>query len=157
MPKVHPPKQIKDLRNISGLFTFNKIQEKLIGELVLSDMKTTIDPSQYANQSGVSLQSYLNNIINKILLNTDNNSTEATAVSATMFDWQDAFPRQCPKIGVNSFIKCGVRPSLIPVIINYFQNRRMYVKWHNHVSHKEHLNGGGPQGSILGNLEYLAQ
>ena len=33
----------------------------------------------------------------------------------------------------------------------------MYVKWHNHVSHKEHLNGGGPQGSILGNFEYLAQ
>ena len=96
-------------------------------------------------------------MINKILVETDNNSAEATAVIATMFDWQDAFPRQCPKIGVESFIKCGVRPSLIPVIINYFQNRKIYVNWHHHVSPEEHLNGGGLQGSIIGNLEYLAQ
>ena len=33
----------------------------------------------------------------------------------------------------------------------------MYVKWHNHVSHEQHLNGGGPRGSIIKNLEYLAQ
>ena len=33
----------------------------------------------------------------------------------------------------------------------------MHVKWHNHLSHEQHLNGGGPQGSIIGNLEYLAQ
>ena len=52
---------------------------------------------------------------------------------------------------------CGVRPSPIPVIIKYFQNRKMYVKWHIHVSHKEYLKNGGPQGSILRNLEYLAQ
>ena len=94
VPKVHPPKFLKDLRNISGLVTFNKIQEKLISELILSDMKTALDPSQYANQSGVSLQHYLINMINKILTDTDNSSTEATAVIATMFDWQDAFPRQ---------------------------------------------------------------
>lgn len=96
-------------------------------------------------------------MINKILTDTDNSSTEATAVIATMFDWQDAFPRQCPEMGVESFLKGGVRPSLIPVFINYFQNRKMHVKWHNHLSHEQHLNGGGPQGSIIGNIEYLAQ
>ena len=71
VPKVHPPKLLKDLRNISGLVTFNKVQEKLIGELILSDMKTTIDPAQYVNQPGVSLQHYLINMINKILVETD--------------------------------------------------------------------------------------
>ena len=74
-----------------------------------------------------------------------------------MFDWQDAFPRQCPQLGIESFLKCGVRPLLIPVLINYFQGRKMYVKWHNKLSHEQHLNGGGPQGSIFGILEYLAQ
>ena len=49
-------------------------------------MKTALDPSQYANQSGVCLQHYLINMINKILNHTDNSSTEATAVIATMFD-----------------------------------------------------------------------
>ena len=91
------------------------------------------------------------------LTDTEPNSTEFTAVIATMFDWQDAFPRQCPKLGIEAFLKCGVRPSLIPVLINYFQDRKMYVKWHNKISHEQHLNGGGPQGSIFGILEYLAQ
>ena len=50
VPKVHPPNFFKDLRNISGLVIFNKIQEKLITELILSDMKTTLDPSMKINQ-----------------------------------------------------------------------------------------------------------
>ena len=33
----------------------------------------------------------------------------------------------------------------------------MYVKWHNHKSHEQHLNVGGPQGSIIWNQEYIAQ
>ena len=120
-------------------------------------MKANLDPAQYANQAGVSLQHYLINMIHKILLDTECKSTEASPVIATMFDWQDAFPRQCPKLGIEAFMKCGVRSSLLSVLINYFQNRKMYVKWHNHVSHEQHLNGGGPQGSIIGNQEYLAQ
>ena len=60
-------------------------------------------------------------MINKILSSTDSNSSEVTAVLATMIDWSDAFPRQCPYLGIDSFIQCGVRPSLIPVLINYFQ------------------------------------
>ena len=157
VPKVFPPKLIKNLRNISGLVTFNKVEEQLIGKLIMSDMKESLDPAQYANQHAISLQHYLINMIHKILSDTESKSTEATAVLATMFDWQDAFPRQCPKLGIEAFIRCGVRPSLIPVLINYFQNRKMVVKWHNKCSHEQQLNGGGPQGSIFGNLEYLAQ
>ena len=33
----------------------------------------------------------------------------------------------------------------------------MYVKWHNKLSHEQHLNRGGPQGSIFGILEYLVK
>ena len=33
-------------------------------------------------------------------------------------------------MGVESFIRNGIRPSLIPVIIKYFQGKRMRVKWH---------------------------
>ena len=72
-------------------------------------------------------------------------------------DWNNAFPRQCPKLGINSFIKNGVRPSLIPVLINYFQEREMTVKWHGCQSMPREINGGGPQGGTLGILEYLSQ
>ena len=52
VPKIHPPKLMKYLRSISGLMTLNKIQEKMIVELIVSDVKKTLDPSQYGNQKG---------------------------------------------------------------------------------------------------------
>ena len=51
----------------------------------------------------------------------------------------------------------GVRPSLIPTLINYFQGRQMFVKWHGKHSKSRKLNGGGPQGGTLGILEFLSQ
>ena len=95
---------------------------------------------------------------NTILSDTDNNSRgEITAVIATLFDWKEAFPRQCPKLGIEAFIKCGDRPALIPVLINYLQGRTMKVKWNGEISSERTLNGGGPQGSTFGIWEYLAQ
>ena len=50
VPKVFPPKQIDDLRNISGLINLDKIAEKIISKMMIEDMRKNIDPSQYANQ-----------------------------------------------------------------------------------------------------------
>ena len=72
-------------------------------------------------------------------------------------NWKEAFDRQCPKLGIESFQKCGVRPSLIPLLTNYFQDRKIRVKWHGLISYVKNINGGGPQGSLFGILEYLAQ
>ena len=73
-----------------------------------------------------------------------------------MIDWKQAFDRQCPKIGVESFMKNGVRKSLLPLLVNYLQNRKMYVKWMGELSEMKDLNGGGPQGALWGILEYLS-
>ena len=51
--------------------TFNEIMEKVIGELLVSDIIENLDPAQYANQQGVSLQHYLIKMINGILTDTD--------------------------------------------------------------------------------------
>ena len=56
--KVVPTKYLKNLRSISGLVTFNQIQEKFIAKLIISDMKSKMDPSQYGNQRGISIQHY---------------------------------------------------------------------------------------------------
>ena len=88
----------------------------------------------------------------------DNSSKkEAYAILATLIDWKQDCPRQCPKQGVESFMKNGVRPSLIPLLVNYFQGRQMKVKWHDHMSSERDLNGGGPQGSTFGLCVYLSQ
>ena len=158
VPKVHPPQTTAQLRNISGLLNLDKQMEKLISELMVSDMKLKMDPSQYGNQRGISIQHYLIEMIHRILTALDRNSKRETfAVVANLIDWNNAFPRQCPKLGIEAFITNGVRPALIPVLINYFQNREMTVKWHGCRSSPRTLAGGGPQGATFGLLEYLAQ
>ena len=158
VPKCYPPKDTSQIRNISGLLNFDKQMEKLISELIISDMSLKIDPSQYGNQKGVSIQHYLINMIHRILTVLDTNTQRETfAVIASMIDWNNAFPRQCPKLGIESFIENGVRPALIPVLINYFQDREMSVKWHGCRSVPRKVNGGGPQGATIGLLEYLSQ
>ena len=105
VPKSYPPESPDDLRTISGLLTFNKISEKVIANLIISDMIQNLDPSQYTNQKGLSLQHYLIKMIHKILSETDNSSKgEVNAVIATLYDWKEAFSRQCPKLGVEAFM-----------------------------------------------------
>ena len=58
---------------------------------------------------------------------------------------------------MQSFIENGVRPAFIPILINFFQNRKMRVKWKGYLSTQRTLNGGGPQGGTLGIEEYLSQ
>ena len=93
--------------------------EKLISELIVSDMSSSLDPAQYGNQKGISIQHYLIDMIHRILTTLDNNSRKETfAIIASLIDWNNAFTRQCPKLGIESFMKNGVRPGLIPVLVN---------------------------------------
>ena len=95
---------------------FDKITEKLLSQLMISDMQSKMDPAQYGNQKGFSIQHYLIKMLHRILTVLDNNSRRETfAVIANLIDWNNAFPRQCPKLGIESFIRNGVRPfTLLP-------------------------------------------
>ena len=145
-----------DLRKISGTPNFSKIFERFLAEIMIEDMKPQRDPSQYGNSRGVSTQHYLIKMVDRILTALDkNNRKEANAVLTQLVDWSQAFDRQCPLLGIKSFINNGVRKSIIPVVISYFQNRKMKVKWRNTLSSQRDLPGGGPQGSLLGLFLFL--
>ena len=91
---------------------------------MLEDMKDKLDKFQYGNRKGVSIQHYLVMFIDKFLVNLDNNAKgDVFAALATFVDWKQAFNRQDPKLGIQSFIENCVRPSLIPTLINYFQGK----------------------------------
>ena len=97
--KVHPPLEMRDLRNVSGLKNLNKVTEKILAELMLADMKDNLDESKYGNTKGVSIQHYLVKFIDKVLVSLDSNSKgEIFAALATMIDWKEAFNRQDPKL-----------------------------------------------------------
>jgi hypothetical protein len=120
LPKKYPPEKITDSRKILGLLNFVKCFDKVIGEYLIEDMAPSRDPSQYGNEKKVSLQHYLIKMLDKILKAVDVNSqSEAYAVIVGMVDWSQAFDRH--KLGVQSVIDNGVRQSLIPIMIDYFQ------------------------------------
>jgi hypothetical protein len=126
--------------------------------MVICDMSDKLDPSQYGNQKHTSIQHYLVRMLHRILTNVDRNSKgEVNAVLCMFVDWKQAYSRQCHTLGIQSFIDNGVRPSLIPVLVSYFEDRQMRVKWHGKLSAPRKLPGGGAMGASLGNWEYLSQ
>ena len=158
VPKVPVPKTRDDLRNISGLMNLNKVMEKIVCPLIVEDMRSSLDKSQFANQPGLSTQHYLIKLIDRILSVTDKSSKgECVAVLATMIDWKKAFPMLDHTLGVKSFVRNGVRASLIPILASFFERRSMRVAWRGKLSSERPLPGSGPQGSSWGILEYLSQ
>ena len=83
VPKVFPPKTVDQLRNISVLLNLNNVIEKIISKMMISNMKHKIDPAQFANQKGLSIQHYLVKMIDKISQSVDTNS-KSVAVLATL-------------------------------------------------------------------------
>ena len=158
VPKVKAPEKLEQLRKISGLLNFSKITDSILTEFLVADMTSLRDKAQYGNVKGVSVQHYLINMIHKILISLDKaNNSEPSAVILNMIDWSQAFDRVSHKHGIQSFIDNGVRPSLIPILLSYFQERTMQVKWSNGTSSPRPMPGGTPQGGTLGTIEYNSQ
>ena len=157
-PKQYPPESREMLRPIANLCNLNKIMEKIVSEMIISDMKESLDPGQYGNQKNTSIQHYLVRLLHRVVSSLDRNSKgEVNAVLCLFVDWKQAYSRQCHTLGVQSFIKNGVRPSLIPLLVSYFEDREMRVKWHGQLSEPRKLPGGGAMGASLGNWEFLSQ
>ena len=69
-------------------------------------------------------------MLHQILLSLDKNSlSESFAVILSMIDWSQAFDRLNHRLGIQSFIDNGVRPSLIPTLLSFFQGMTMVIKW----------------------------
>ena len=158
IPKEYPVLTIDKLRPISSLLSFNKVQEMAICEMIASDMAAKLDPTQYGNRKRTGIQHYLIRMLHRILAETDNNSRgEVKAVLCTFLDWQEAYSRQSHILGVRSFMANGVLPSLIPVLVSYFQSREMKIKWHNKLSKSRRMPGSGAMGSNIGIWEFDSQ
>ena len=68
-------------------------------------MRKKMDPSQYANQKGLSIQHYLVKMLDKVLETLDKNSKKKSlAVLAKTEDWKQAFLCQCAKLGVGQVL-----------------------------------------------------
>ena len=147
---------MKDLRKISSTSDYSKVYESFLKHWIMEDISPNIDIGQFGGQAGMGTEHMLASLVNRILTLLDNN-TDPTAVIAAMVDWSNAFDRQDPTQAIQKFLKMGVRPSLIPVLISYLTERMMTVIFNGEASDVHQLIGGGPQGTLLGGIEYMVQ
>ena len=122
----------------------------------MDDIWSNIDPGQFGGQAGLGTEHMVVSFLDRILELLDRHP-DRSAVIATCLDWSQAFDRQDPTLAILKFIKIGVRPSLIPLLVSYLSDRKMRVKFNGTMSKFLTLIGGGPQGTLLGGIEYLVQ
>ena len=137
--KVSSPKQLKDLRKISLTSEYSLGFEGLIKDWILEDISPSIDSGQYGNQKGTSTEHLLVNLMDRILKFIDQNPNRS-AVIASMLDWSSAFDRQDPTLAIQKFLQVKDRFN------NTYSNTYNYK-----------LPGGGPQGTLVGLIEYFVQ
>ena len=122
----------------------------------MEDIQPKVDKTQYGSQKGTSTEHLVVNLMDRILRLLDKNN-DHSAVIASMLDWSSAFDRQDPTLAIQKFIKMGVRPALIPVLVSYLSDREMQVRYNDKYSSTHILPGGGPQGTLVGLIEYFVQ
>jgi hypothetical protein len=95
-------------------------------------------------------------LIDRVLRLLDRNPNQS-AVFAASVDWSAAFDLQDPTLAIKRFIEIGVRPALLPILVSYLAERQMKVRFNGEESDILSLIGGGPQGTLLGQIIYLLQ
>ena len=148
--------EIRDQCKISCTSDYSKLYEGFSKDWIMEDVSANIDIGQFGGQPGIGTEHMIVCFVDRILHLLDT-YPDKSAVIATCLDWSAAFDRQDPTLAIVKFIQLGVRPSLIPLLISYLSDRKMKVKFNGEMSAFLTLIGGGPQGTLLGGLEYLAQ
>ena len=154
--KVTHPKVISDLRKISCTSDYSKLFEVFLKDWVMEDICKNLDIGQFGGQPGIGTEHMIVCMLDRILKLLDRHP-DRSAIIMSLLDWSAAFDRQDPTLAIKKFIQLGVRPSLIPLLASYLTDRQMAVKFNGEMSDFLTLVGGGPQGTLLGQIEYLVQ
>ena len=147
-------KNISDLRKIAKTSENSKLFESFLKDWILEDISENLDKKQFGARKGSGTEHLIVQFIDRIL-NLLDGKISKTAVMASSIDWTSAFDRVDPTITALRFVSLGIRPSLIPILISYMSERRMIVKYKGSESEPKDLVGGGPQGTLLGGIQYI--
>lgn len=149
IPKKKLPEEMKDLRNISCTRFFSKVFETYVLENILEEIE--LKKNQYGGTKGCSTGHMLIEVWQQIC---DNAEDYRCATVLTAVDYSKAFNRLSFQHCMEAFRKKGASTTVIRLVSTFLTNRTMTVKAGNAWSSPREVNGGCPQGSILGVLLY---
>ena len=154
VPKVkNQPKTVKEVRKIASTSDYSKVFEVFLRKWIVEDIDKKIHINQFAGRKGRGTEHLMVLMVDRILHLLDAPGGKAVIMSA--IDWMGAFDRLDPTITISKLISMGLRPSIVPVIMEFLEDRKMSVRYNQAWSKWHSLVGGGPQGSWLGQMCYI--
>ena len=152
--KISCPLSLSDLRKIVLTSDYSKLMEQFIKHWILEDVYPNIDQRQFGDEKGTGCEHVLVYFVDRVLSLLDSTNGKSAVLMASC-DWVSAFDRLDPHCIISGFIRLGLRPSLIQLLISYMSGRSMKVKWRGVMSAPCSLVGGSAQGTLLGGCEYI--
>ena len=151
--KVKKLKNFNDVRKIASTSDYSQIFEHFLLEYILKDISSKLSKRQYGGRKGVGTEHLLVTMMDRIQHLLEDPETFAVLLSS--YDWKGAFNRLDPTMVATKLIKMGIRSSIVKVLIDFLIDRKMKLKMNQETSSVLNLVGGGPQGSLIGQLFIL--
>ena len=153
IPKTHPVQDINnDLRPISLTATLSKVLESFNAEWIRDSICQKLDPKQFGAIPGSSSVDALISLLHSVYADSDGNGK---TVRLFLLDFSKAFDRINYKILITKMRKLDINPSVINWVIDFLSGRRQRIKMGNVFSDWSAVNGGVPQGTVLGPILFL--
>ena len=151
IPKKKTPETLADLRNLSCTPLFSKLLETFLHK----ELKETIQLSrnQYGGKKGQGVDHLLIELWDKILRGLEDSEA---AVNIMAIDFHKAFNKMNHKSCLQALEKLGARKHVVEMVAAFLSGRKMSVKINEYYSTPRGVNGGAPQGCILGCLLFCA-
>ena len=145
IPKTSCPAGFSDLRNISCTLLASKMYESYVLEWLSGQVK--LKSNQFGGVRGCSTAHMLVQLYQGICQNLEDYRA-ATLLTAIVY--AKAFNRMSYLHCLKSLSKLGAGDGILAIIASFLTGRRMTVKVGSEWSEPRPVNGGCPQGSILG-------
>ena len=145
IPKKTMPEDFGDLRNISCTLFVSKIFEQFVHGIIKEEI--SIKPNQYGGMKGCSTTHMIVEILQQICENAEDYRS-ATVLCA--IDYAKAFNRLSYQHCLEAFRRKGSSTPVLRLIATFLTNRTMTVRVGQSWSDPLPVDGGCPQGSILG-------
>ena len=145
IPKKNIPENLSDLRNISCTLFFSKVFEGYVMKQLLEEI--AMKPNQFGGVKGCSTTHMIVSIMQEICQNAED---YRSATIITAIDYAKAFNRVSYQHCLEALRKKGASTPTIRLIASFLTNRAMTVRVGEHWSNPLPVQGGCPQGSVLG-------
>ena len=145
IPKKKMPASLADLRNISCTPLLSKIFEAYMLKKIQEE--TALKPNQYGGVKGCSTTHMVVGLLQEICENAED---YRSATVLTAIDYSKAFNRVSFQHCLEAYRRKGASTPVLKIIASFLTNRTMSVKVGNEWSSPLDVNGGCPQGSVMG-------